>query len=398
MTGYNFNFSINKFMKNNYLVFLLMLIGVACNQGSETNQTGFVTLLGNDTLAVEQFEKTANGIKAQVVLRSPETSFASYDLKIDDAGGIREMVRRDYSLEEQFSGRGEAVQTIRKENDSLIVERQTEEGIRTDTVEYQKGTLPFFDMVHWPYELALNNAAGAPQETIEQQFLTGDRLSTFIIAKIKDDSVTIRHPFRGVMGVDINNTGDLLYLDAGLTTRKLKVHRTSNINIDEIGNRFAEREQNGNIFGELSGAESEEFSFNDATFRVEYGTPEKRGRTIFGGIVPWGERWRTGANRATHFRTSHDLVIGDLKVPAGEYTLFTIPEKDGGTLIINEQTDQNGQSYDESRDLGRVPMERSTQTEVTEKFTITVEENGNNSGLLKLIWDQTVFTIDFEIE
>lgn len=385
-------------MKNIYLAFLFLSIGVACNSGTEKSQNGFVTLLGNDTLAVEQFEKTANGIKAKVVLRSPETSLSAYDLKIDDAGGIREMVKRDYSPEGQFSGRGEAVQTIRKENDSLIVEWQTEEGIQKDTLEYQEGTLPFIDMVHWPYELALNNAAGAPQDTIEQHLLTGGRLSTFIISKITEDSATIRHPFRGVMGVDINDNGDLLHLDAGLTTRKLKVHRTSNINIDEIGSRFVEMEQSGNPFGELSGAESEEFSFNDATFRVEYGSPEKRGRAIFGGIVPWGERWRTGANRATHFRTSRDLVIRDLNVPAGEYTLFTIPEEDGGTLIINKQTGQNGQTYDESRDLGRVLMERSSRSEVTEKFTITVEENDSDGGVLKLIWDQTVFSVDFEIE
>lgn len=385
-------------MKNVTLAFLVLFILIACDQNSQTERTGFVTMLGNDTLAVEQFEKTQNGINAKVILRSPETMFSSYELETDSAGGIQEMVRRDYSLDDQFSGRGEAVQTIRKENDSLIVERQTEEGIETDTVEYQRGALPFIDMVHWPYELAFNNAVKVSQDSIDQQLLTRGQLSTFVIAKIDDDSATIRHPYRGVMGVDVNENGDLLHLDAGLTTRKLKVYRTSDIDIDEIGRRYAEMEASGNPFGELSGAESKKFSFNGADFRVQYGSPEKRGRTIFGGIVPWGEQWRTGANRATHFRTSHDLVIGDLEVPAGEYTLFTIPEEDGGTLIINSQTGQNGQTYDESRDLGRVPMEIRTQPEVTEKFTITIVENGSNGGVLKLIWDQTVFSVDFEIE
>ncbi|MEX0844679.1 MAG: DUF2911 domain-containing protein, partial [Balneolaceae bacterium] len=152
-----------------------------------------------------------------------------------------------------------------------------------------------------------------------------------------------------------------------------------------------------NPIGSLSGAVSAEFSFKGTDFSVEYGSPQKRGRELFGGIVPWGERWRTGANQATHFYTSNDLHFGDLEVPAGEYTLFTIPEQDGGTLIINKQTGQNGQSYDEARDLGRVPMEISTKNEVTEAFTILVEEK-DEGGVLKLIWGETVFSVNFEID
>lgn len=192
--------------------------------------------------------------------------------------------------------------------------------------------------------------------------------------------MTIRHPFRGVMGVNVDESGNLEYLDAGLTTRKLKVHRVNELDMDALGTRFA-----NNPVGELSGAVTAEFSFKGTDFTVEFGSPQKRDRELFGGIVPYGEVWRTGANRATHFSTSSDLRFGDLEVPAGEYTLFSIPEADGGTLIINSETGQNGNSYDESLDLGRVPMEVSTQDEVTEAFTITVEET-DEGGRINLIW------------
>ncbi|MGK7369090.1 MAG: DUF2911 domain-containing protein, partial [Candidatus Halalkalibacterium sp. M3_1C_030] len=105
----------------------------------------------------------------------------------------------------------------------------------------------------------------------------------------------------------------------------------------------------------------------------------------------------TGANRATHFYTSNDLQIGDLEVPAGEYTLFTIPEEDGGTLMINKQTGQNGQSYDADRDLGRVPLDLSKKEDVTEAFTIDLEET-DTGGVLKLIWGETVFSVDFLVQ
>lgn len=369
----------------------------ACNQEYSRDTPGFVTMLGNDTLAVEEFVERDNRIEAKVILRTPELSLTSYELELDSLGGIQQMIRRTHTKEEGFAGSGEAVQTIRKENDSLLVEVRTDGDIEQYFVEYRPGVLPFIDMVHWPYEVALNNAVTAAQDSIEQPLLSRGRLSPFIIAKLSDDSATIRHPFRGVMGVDINANGDLMSLDAGRTTRKVKVNRTFGLDMDALAGRYAEMEESGNPFGELSGAESEEFTVHGADIRVQYGSPEKRGRVIFGGIVPWGERWRTGANRATHFRTSHDLVIGDLKVPAGEYTLFTIPEEDGGTLMINKQTGQNGQSYDESRDLGRVPMEIDSQDKVTEAFTIEVEELENNRGRLKLIWDRTVFSVDFEI-
>lgn len=378
--------------------FLVSMVAAACSSYSfDPNKAAFVTFLGTDTLAVEQFEKTGNGIQAKVILRSPQTTFSSYNLTLDETRGIQQMTRTNYSLEEGFNGDGEIVQTIEKEGDSLRVQVETSNGPRTFTVAHEAGILPFIDMVHWPFELAFNHAEETGEDSLEQVLLTGNRISNFIIAAIEGDSMTIRHPFRGVMGVRVNNSGDLMHLDAGLTTRKLKVDRVPHLDIDAIGEGFARNDKSGNPFGELSGAETAEFSFHDTDFRVEYGSPKKRGRELFGGIVPWGERWRTGANRATHFYTSKDLRIGELEVPAGEYTLFTIPEPDGGTLIINKQTGQNGQQYDEERDLGRVPMEISAQEEETEDFTITVEES-ETGGVLKLIWGETVFFTDFEIE
>lgn len=385
-------------MKSLWLVFFISVAAVACSPDVDDPDKGaFVTYLGDDTLAVEQFEKTEHGITADVILRTPRTTFSSYDLALDESGGIYTMTRTDYPLEEGFGGDGEVVQSIEKMGDSLRVEAATPDGRRTYSAPYAPGALPFIDMVHWPYELAFNHAVATGQDTVNQMLLTGSNLSNFVIADIEGDSMTIRHPFRGVMGVRVNDDGDLMFLDAGLTTRKLKVHRVLSIDIAAIGEEFAAADERGNPFGELSGAETAEATFKGTEFRVEYGSPLKRGRTLFGGIVPWGERWRTGANRATHFYTSSDLGIGDLVVPAGEYTFFTIPESDGGTLIINKQTGQNGQQYDASRDLGRVPMQISEKEDITEPFTISVEETGSG-GVLKLIWGQTVFSVDFTVQ
>ncbi|MCE7993054.1 MAG: DUF2911 domain-containing protein [Roseivirga sp.] len=355
----------------------------------------FVTRLGNDTLAIERYKRQDDHVMAHVVLRSPKTALLGYDLKLDNEGGIADLLGYR-PTDTQFNAIGSvATQTVRFSADTLINEVLAANGDkRRFTMTRKPGTLPFIDMVHWPFELAFQQAAKSPNDSIAQKLLTGRRISGFIIHKMRRDSLTFRHPSRGVMGVKTNANGDLLKLDAALTTRKLVVTRTRSLDFEAIANDFLERDKNGSPFGSLSGAITQEFSFKGGDFKVQYGSPQKRGREIFGGIVSWGVRWRTGANRATHFKTSKDLTIANVKVPKGEYTLFTIPEPDGGTLIINKQTGQNGRSYDVSRDLARVPMSLGNQDEITEGFTITVEET-STGGILKLIWDQSVFSVDF---
>lgn len=139
-----------------------------------------------------------------------------------------------------------------------------------------------------------------------------------------------------------------------------------------------------------------------ANIVVDYGAPQRRGRDIFPAVVRWGEVWRTGANRATHFTTDRALVLtgadgATLQVPAGEYTLFSIPQEDGGWLIVNRQTGQNGTSYDAARDLGRVRMRRETVAAPVETFTILVDASAVNAGDLRISWDRSAFVVPIRV-
>ena len=131
---------------------------------------------------------------------------------------------------------------------------------------------------------------------------------------------------------------------------------------------------------------------------VDYGRPSKRGREIFGGLVPYGAVWRTGANEATHFRTDRDLTIGTIRVPRGTYTLWTIPARDGWTLIVNRQTGQWGTDYDKTQDVGRTPMRVATLSEPVEQFTIAIEPARNGSGVLTMSWDTTQASIPIHVD
>jgi hypothetical protein len=137
-------------------------------------------------------------------------------------------------------------------------------------------------------------------------------------------------------------------------------------------------------------------SVGGATVLVDYGRPSKRGRDIFGGLVPYGEVWRTGANQATHFVTDKPLMFGSLMVPAGTYTIYTLPGATSWKLIINKQTGQWGTEYDQAQDLGRVDMKVEKLTAAVEQFTIKVVPSAKG-GVVRLEWDASAAVVPFMV-
>ena len=131
-------------------------------------------------------------------------------------------------------------------------------------------------------------------------------------------------------------------------------------------------------------------SFGSKTVTIDYGAPSMRGRKIFGGILPYDHWWRTGANEATTLMTDINLNIGNLGVPAGTYTLYSIPSKEGWTLIVNKQTGQWGTVYDQTKDLGRIKMtEGVIPSSPVETFQIKFEHTKDYTTELHLVWETT---------
>ena len=111
------------------------------------------------------------------------------------------------------------------------------------------------------------------------------------------------------------------------------------------------------------------------TIKTDYSSPRLKGRQMIGGVEPYGKVWRNGANEATTFVTSADLMVGGTHVPAGSYTLFVIPNADKWTLIINKKTGEWGIPYKyESDELARVDMKLSTLPSSVENFTIAYDK------------------------
>lgn len=125
------------------------------------------------------------------------------------------------------------------------------------------------------------------------------------------------------------------------------------------------------------------------TIKTDYSSPRMKGRKIYGDLVPFGEVWRTGANEATTFVTNTNVVVGGKTVPAGMYTIFTVPGPDKWTLIINKKTGEWGIPYKyEGDELARVDMKASKLPSPVEEFTIAYDKSGSGCTL-RVDWETT---------
>ncbi len=143
----------------------------------------------------------------------------------------------------------------------------------------------------------------------------------------------------------------------------------------------------------VSPAATAEIELGGKKITIQYSRPYMKGRTIMGGLVPYGKVWRTGADDATALHTDADLDIGGLKVPAGNYTLYTLPSADTWKLIINKQTGQWGTEYDQSQDLGRVDLQKASTDHMIDQFIIRFVKTGADSADLILEWEKTKLSV-----
>ncbi|MCC7008476.1 MAG: DUF2911 domain-containing protein [Acidobacteria bacterium] len=126
---------------------------------------------------------------------------------------------------------------------------------------------------------------------------------------------------------------------------------------------------------------------------IEYGSPSKRGRVIWGGLRPWGQWWMPGADEATTMTASGALMIGTIAVPAGAHTIYTVPDPQTFLLTINTRTGQFHTQYSPNRDLGRTPMSLRMLAAPVEQLTFAVVPQAGGGGFLTLAWDDREYAV-----
>ena len=133
-------------------------------------------------------------------------------------------------------------------------------------------------------------------------------------------------------------------------------------------------------------------------FMIKYHAPGVRGRTIWGGLVPYGEVWVTGAHSATTLELDKDVMINGTKVPAGKYAFFTIPGQEKWTLILNKNWDQHlADDYDATEDIVRLDVIPETLSSVQERLKYSIIDKGNSEASIDVSWEKVKVSLPIKL-
>lgn len=354
--------------------------------------TSFVARLGSDTLAVERYVATAREITGTSVVRTPRTTVRRYTITLG-TGGVVERVHVTYA---PVAGPPAAEVDYRYFDDSVVVEQRRDTTVRRYTVAVSGRPLPFFENLFAGWAVAIRRAMSEGDHPTFQ-VLAGRGTLDYDVQRRSNGVLDLVNPQFGPMHARMDAEGRLQQLDMRETTDKYLVDRVTTLDVDALAASFAARDSSGHGLGMLSPRDTARADVAGAHILVDYGRPSMRGRTIFGGDpVPWNAVWRLGANAATQLITDHDLTIGDAAVPAGTYSLFAIPARDGWTLIINKQHGQWGTVYDQAQDLARVPMRVRPLPDPVEQMTITLRREGSG-GVIVVAWERTEASVRLRV-
>ncbi len=137
-------------------------------------------------------------------------------------------------------------------------------------------------------------------------------------------------------------------------------------------------------------------TIDGAAVSITYGRPLMKGRKIFGGLVPYGQVWRTGADEATVLTTDKALMIGPIHVNPGKISLYSVVDEKTWKLVLNKQTGQWGTEYAQAQDLARVDAKIEKLSAPVEQFTIAIEKNpAGKGGVIVMQWETTKATVPF---
>ena len=370
------------------MIVLLLTLSIAVQDSG-----AFVVRIGNDTLALEQYRRTATQLRGEFVNRSPRSVHRIYTADLNPDGSIRRFELVTHNIG-GGPGPAETKGTVEFVGDSAFVANPRGDSVVTTRVAVPKGTIPYALHIYGLVEQIGLQARATGRDSIAIAALTGaNSMSGGYVRKRGGDTLVLTFTDGQLAGLGpftfrLDRQGRLVWLTGKGSTVQVEVQRVPSIpNLAALTAAFATRP-----LGQLSVRDTARATVGGANVWVDYSRPMKRGRQIFGNVVPWNTPWRTGANAATQFKTPVDLTIGGATVPAGMYTLWTLPTPTGWKLIINKLTGEWGTEYHADQDLVHVDAKVETVAQPVEQFTIAFEPAAA-PRTITFTWDRTKVSV-----
>jgi len=366
----------------------------------------FVTLLGRDTVVVESFTRTGNKLDGNVVVRVPGTVLIHYVLDLSaDGTPSRSLVDVTPMGTSEVAKRRVTIDYAR---DSVVVDvdsagHHSRGHAALKQPPYPQlltGFGPSYGLYASPvlYELYAPLARATVGDTV--------RLTTIDIAAgrasrrvfVKRSPRELDADFFGIAAtrLTLDGAGRITAGDARETTEQTQMTRTAFVDVSPIARRFAAADHAGKGVGAVSPEVVERTKLGGAPVVVMYSSPRRRDRVLLGKVIPYGSVWRTGANAATTLLFDNDMNIGGKRIPAGVYSLWTLPRSDGSVdLIVNSQHGQWGTDYDASHDVAHIPMAVATAPSPQENFAIALADG--TPGTLRMSWGKFIWSVPVSV-
>ena len=370
------------------------------NANLEPYTATFVAQWANDTASIETFTIAGNYVYGRAIHLYPEPHLRHFTFRYHDDGSLRSMDMQYFELEntsvplQSQSGLLPYRMTMDDRDGVIDFRSFDQQGEKqyvqlTHRMDFNGDWIPVFGQWQWLTNQLTEGRLGQDLKFLNATVGTYD----LEVKQSAPDTVIFVSSISAPIKLILDADNKIKKVDAmGSPWNIIIIRSESPLNIEKYTNHFAQKP----VIGRPSPSVEKTFSIHGLDMRVRYHSPRKRGREIFGNVVPYDVVWRTGAGSATTISFDHDLQFDDQLIPKGTYNLFTIPGKDRWQLIFNTEKNAWGSAYRSEYDFAKTEMQVTELPEIREEFSIEVAEK-DRGGILMLHWDKTQATVAFKI-
>jgi hypothetical protein len=381
-------------MKIRFQLFLLLSSTIKL-YGQQPITASFVAKLGTDTVIVETYNMLANHLYGKAFLRYPEDRIGVFDFHFFPDGSIQHYSISYMKPDSSYITTG-FTEGILCQDDTCTYfsseRRSRKEYISkrwAQHMDFIGGWTPTLSLIEWNCMRLLKSGKESMPITMINDYIG---IREVAVTKGSSGTLVFGGDFLEYAKIKATPEGRIVSYDGTATPWNYIVTKLDPINVDEAAKRLSKKPKIGNP----SPKDVVGFAVMSDTIRLSYGRPFKRGREIFGGIVPYDSIWRTGANDHTRLTLPYDIQFGKTTIHKGEYALYSIPRENGWTLIFNTDFKRWATEPDRSKEFASVPLQVRRTPQTVDQFTITIDPV-KDGGIIKLAWDETEAYASFKV-
>jgi len=361
--------------------------------------SSFIAHWGQDTASIETYTIVGNNLFGKAIHLYPEPHMRQFSYFYNTDGSMRSMDVLFYSLNNTsipLKSKHGLPYRIQMNSFNELVDFRVTDGEGEKQFTHYSKRMDFFGgwipiIAQWQ---VLVNTIKENKLNKNLKFLNHTIGDYPMDLKVTSDStIVFNSDILQPITIYIDDSHKIKKIDAIGTPWNYIIKRHNPIDLEGYCGPFAAKA----VIGNPSPLNEISTKIGNTDLSIRYGRPFKRGREIFGSLVPFNRVWRTGAGLPTFITISNDIKINNTVIPKGAYNIFTIPGKSKWKLIFNTEKEAWGSAYHKEYDFAQVEMDTKYLGEIVDQFTISINPIGKDEGLIKMSWDNTQASVSFKV-